>query len=334
MKNGLPAVRLVQAAGELGSSPIELRRLVLLEPLERDPLDDVIAAEVGEHPRGIGDEVGLVAAQGDEHDHRRAVQAADDVARAAAASAGRPSAGRRARARAGARRRRGRAVARDRLEQPVAAVSRLGGLARRRAPSSGTSGASSPRRRAAEQVAGVGGVVAQRLHERLVRDERLLVEAPVEHRRAAARAPRPRSSAASRVLPIPASPASTTTPPSPAGVRAQRRRSAASSASRPTNGRSSRATSTAGSGSAVAAGVGGLGAGVSPSMQQAVVQRGDVRSGCRAELVAQQHAQPVVDAQGLGDVAARRQELHQHGVAGLAVGLALDQRARRAVGGR
>ena len=67
--------------------------------------------------------------------------------------------------------------------------------------------------------------------------------------------------------------------------------------------------------------------------QQPVVQRGDVRRGRRAELVAQQHAQLVVDAQRLGDVAARRQQLHQHRVARLAVRLALDQAARGAVGG-
>ena len=67
--------------------------------------------------------------------------------------------------------------------------------------------------------------------------------------------------------------------------------------------------------------------------QQPLVQRGDVRRRGRAELVAQQHAQLVVDAQRLGDVAARRQQLHQHRVARLAVGLALDQRPRRALRG-
>ena len=64
------------------------------------------------------------------------------------------------------------------------------------------------------------------------------------------------------------------------------------------------------------------------------MQRGDVGRRGRAELVAQQHAQLVVDPQRLGEVAARRQQLHQQRVAGLAVRLALDQRPRRAVGGR
>ena len=129
---------------------------------------------------------------------------------------------------------------------------------------------------------------------------------------------------------MPASPVSTTTPPSPAGVLAQRRRRTASSGSRPTNGRSSRRSSTAGSGTVAAS------AGRRRRLalqQQPVVQRGDVRRRRRAELVAQQHAQLVVDAQRLGDVAARRQQLHQHRVARLAVGLALDQRPRRALRG-
>ena len=127
---------------------------------------------------------------------------------------------------------------------------------------------------------------------------------------------------------MPASPATTTIAPCPSS---HARRSAASSAARPTNGRSSRVARTAGSGSPGAVGDAG---GRLVLHQQPVVQRGDVGRRGRAELVAQQHAQLVVDPQRLGEVAARRQQLHLHRVAGLAVRLALDQRPRRAVGGR
>ena len=52
----------------------------------------------------------------------------------------------------------------------------------------------------------------------------------------------------------------------------------------------------------------------------------------RPELVAQQRPQAVEHAQALGHVALRRQRLHQQHVAGLAVGLGLDQATRRALG--
>ena len=63
--------------------------------------------------------------------------------------------------------------------------------------------------------------------------------------------------------------------------------------------------------------------------QQPLVQ--GARRGRRpgAELVEQERAQAMERVERLGDVAARRLQLHQQRVARLAVGMALDQRARR-----
>ena len=179
----------------------------------------------------------------------------------------------------------------------------------------------------------MGDVVAQRLHERLVRDDGLLVDPPVEHGRAArvrlggeargqarlahaglARQHHHGALARPGALPAPAQRGEL-------GLAADERALLA----RGEHGRERER------------GGGGSRRGRRRRLaqhEQAVVQRGDVRRGRGAELVAQQDAQAVVDAQRLGDVAARRQQLHQHRVAGLAIGLALDQGARRAVGGR
>ena len=62
--------------------------------------------------------------------------------------------------------------------------------------------------------------------------------------------------------------------------------------------------------------------------QQPLVQRPHRLAGRRAELVAQQHAQPLVGGQRLRDLAARRQRLHQQPVAGLAQRRRRDQLAR------
>ena len=58
----------------------------------------------------------------------------------------------------------------------------------------------------------------------------------------------------------------------------------------------------------------------------------DRGAGRGAELLAQAHAQVVVDAQRLGGVAACGQRLHQHAVAALAERRRRDDRARRALG--
>ena len=68
----------LERAGERGVAD-EDGGLGLAEPRERDALHDLLAAEVGEQAgRAAG--VGLRVAQGHEHEQRRAVQAADDVA--------------------------------------------------------------------------------------------------------------------------------------------------------------------------------------------------------------------------------------------------------------
>ena len=66
--------------------------------------------------------------------------------------------------------------------------------------------------------------------------------------------------------------------------------------------------------------------------EQPHVQRLHVGGGRGAELVAQEHAQGVVGAQGLGDVAVAGERLHQEPVARLAERRALDQLAARARG--
>ena len=68
--------------------------------------------------------------------------------------------------------------------------------------------------------------------------------------------------------------------------------------------------------------------------QQPVVQR-DQRGGRgRAELVAQEGAEPVVGERRLGQVAACGERLHDQPVAGLAVGRGVDERAGRPLGFR
>ena len=137
--------------------------------------------------------------------------------------------------------------------------------------------------------------------------------------------------AASRVLPTPASPASDDDAAlrGPAVVQHGQLGLAADERAllQPLERRAGSGTGAPAAGADAAAGAGSR-------RQQALVERGDLRRRRRPELVAQQHAQLVVDAQRLGDVAARRERLHQRAVARLAVGLAPDQRARRPLGRR
>ena len=66
--------------------------------------------------------------------------------------------------------------------------------------------------------------------------------------------------------------------------------------------------------------------------QQPLVQRDQRRARRGPELLAQQHPHVLEHAQGLGDVAARVQHLHQRGARGLAERRRLDRRPRRALG--
>ncbi len=63
--------------------------------------------------------------------------------------------------------------------------------------------------------------------------------------------------------------------------------------------------------------------------EQSPVQLDDLGRGSRAQLVAEEDAQVLVDAQRLGGVAARGQRLHEQPVAAFAVARAHDQLARR-----
>ena len=170
----------LERAGERGVAD-EDGGLRLAEPRQRDALHDLLAAEVGEQAgRAAG--VGLGVAQGDEHQQRRAVQAADDVAQEQQRRAPRPlevldHEQQRPRRR-GLPEQRG-----DRLEQPVTAVLALRGE-RRAVPAAelGHERREIGRRRGPARV---GRVVAQRLHERLVGHDGLLVDAPVQDGRAA-----------------------------------------------------------------------------------------------------------------------------------------------------
>ena len=68
--------------------------------------------------------------------------------------------------------------------------------------------------------------------------------------------------------------------------------------------------------------------------QQPLVEGDQRRAGRAAELLAQQDAHVLVDAQRLVDVAAHAQDLHQRGARGLAVGLSRDGGARGLLGFR
>ena len=314
----------MEAVGELGVAD-ELRGVRLLQAAERDPLDHVLAAEVGEQPRRVGDEVGLLVAHRHQHEQRRALEAADDVAEQQQRRHARPLEvldDQQQRPLGGdAPEQRG-----DGLEQPVAAVLPLAGV---------RGGAAQLRDERGERLevharhrGRVGHVVAERFDERLERARRSPRRSARAAPRRRPRAPRRRSARRAGSSPCPPPPRprrSRPAPaPTPAAARRARPRGRRTGAPRAWRGRS-----------AAAARRGGRRRGRRLVLhQQPVVQRGDVGRRRRAELVAQQHPQAVVDAQRLGHVPARGQQLHLDRVAGLAVRLALDQRARRAIGGR
>ena len=118
----------------------------------------------------------------------------------------------------------------------------------------------------------------------------------------------------------------------PAASRQQSSRNVSSPA-RPTSGwRSTAAASGAGQLTASRKGV-GAGTGVRLAHQQPMVRGQRGRPGRRAELVAQQHAQALERAQGLGGIARRLVDLHQRPVRGLAERRGGDRGPRRLLGG-
>ena len=150
--------------------------------------DEAVAAQVGQQGAERRPPSSSVAGRGEDRAPARAGRARGGAA--AAASGGRPSAGRRARGARAPGRRAGQQRGR-RLEQAVALASRVarGGRAERRQPV-GLVGdeARRARRRAAGRAAlarAVSQVRPQRLGERLVRRDRVLVGAAVEDGRPA-----------------------------------------------------------------------------------------------------------------------------------------------------
>ena len=143
----------------------------------------------------VGD---LALAVGAEEQRPRAARASARGGAAAAASAGPPTAGRRRRARPGVRRRSRPAARRRRRRSGSAARPPRRRPAppswssgpRAAAPNSGSridsSAARGPSRSRRMSSGAPADQPAQHLHHRLVRRQRLLVEAPVEHRRAVA----------------------------------------------------------------------------------------------------------------------------------------------------
>ena len=81
-----------------------------------------------------------------------------------------------------------------------------------------------------------------------------------------------------------------------------------------------------------AAATGAAAAGAASSRSSRSCSATSAGPGRRPELLAQQHADVLVDAQRLGDVAARAQHLHQRRARGLAERRRLDRGARRALG--
>jgi hypothetical protein len=317
----------LQRAGECGVAD-EDGGLGLAEPRERDPLHDLLAAEVGQQPHGRAAEVGLGVAQGHQHQQRRAVQAADDMTEQQQRrlpgplevldhEQQRP------------RRRRLPEQPGDRLEQPVAAVLALPGRPLGHLGISPELGHERGERRAVRRGRAdrVRGVVAQRLHERLVGHHGLLVDAPVQHGRPARVGGRGKAGRQPR-LAHPGLPGEDDDAALRIPALAQHGQLRLAADERPLlepledeRERDRRARGRRGRHRRL-------------GREQPLVERGDLRRRGRPELVAQQPAQAVVDAQRLGDVAARRERLHQHAVGRFAVGLARDQRARRALGGR
>ena len=149
------------------------------------------------------------------------------------------------------------------------------------------------------------------------------------------------NSIASRVLPMPGSPSSRTSWRLPSAgalevlAQAVELAAAADEGGAAAGGEERRAPSGSGAGRGGGAGVGsgsgGLGA---LGLQQPLELGLDLRAGRDAELVAQQRAQPLVDAQGLDEVALRLAHAHQQQVAALAEGRELDQLLRGALGRR
>ena len=176
----------LQRAGQLGIAD-EHRGVGLVQARQRDALHDLLAREVGEQPGRRAAGVGLGVAQRDEHQQRRAVQAADHVAQQQQRRPPRPLQvldDEHQRARGG----RLAEQRRDRLEQPVAAV-----LALRRRPRGQRLSAGQLRHQRRQRLevgrgadpARVRRVVAQRLDERLEGHDGLLVDPAVQHGRAA-----------------------------------------------------------------------------------------------------------------------------------------------------
>ena len=184
---GRPAL---QGARELRVAD-ERGGLGLVEPRQREAVHGLLAAEVGEQPRRGARRGGLDVAAASPATisgapcRRRARRGAAAAASAAVAHCRSSST-----SSSGARGRRLREQRRDRLEEPVAR-----GLGARRPGRSGAPPAASSgtqrrellevRRGRARRARPPGAHVAQRLHERLVGHDGLLVDPPVEHRRAA-----------------------------------------------------------------------------------------------------------------------------------------------------
>ena len=147
------------------------------------------------------------------------------------------------------------------------------------------------------------------------------------------------NSIASRVLPIPGSPSSRTSWRLPSVARSRYWRRRSSSPRRPTKAPPLRVAKKAWlpSGCAARRRRGGrrLGRGLRALGLQHPLELGlDLRAGGDAELVAQQRAQPLVDAQRLDEVALRLAHAHQQQVAALAEGRELHQLLGGALGRR
>ena len=131
---------------------------------------------------------------------------------------------------------------------------------------------------------------------------------------------RRRNSDSRRDLPIPGGPSIRTARPSPSVASSSSVSSSATSRSRSTSEADGLRLGRRGGAARRAAGL---------VAQQLLVQRDERGAGRAAELLAQQHADVLVDAQRLVDVAAGAQDLHQRGARGLAERLRLRRRRGR-----
>jgi hypothetical protein len=334
--------RAYQAGGRLvpGVRGDQRSDAAFVQAVERDPLEEPVATQVREQrPKRVFG-VDLRLAIGGHDQQRCCVRRPDHVSHQFERGLVRPVQVFQYEHERGARGRL-REQRRDRLEHQVAARLEIAWRDRRfaggrrgelRDQSRQLAGARAQREAVLVQL-DVAGVVPQRLDERLVRDQRLLMAPRVEHgalivRRARELADQARLAdpGLARHQDQPAAARTRLLPGRPQDVELR----LTSNERRALGGRKQRGQRDARRGTACGRRLVRRGAGFAG--EQPAVQLLHLRRRRGAQLLAQQHAQLVVHPQRLGDVPCTAKRLHQEAVTGLAERRAGDQLPARALG--